>query len=376
MHPRAALYYPYIHVRDETWLKHAALYWPRLARLWPEGYPGVDSPAVNVLRHELKWIVDVDPGWAAQQAAAPFLDLVGTHAPELRQRFGLPPEDDRRARAGLGYVHILKVPPRLLDALVDAGLAEPAHRADGSIWLGMHPELVAVYTCALIERVATHNDAHPVTDRPLAHAALSGWTLPRLAEVLLGDGQPARPPGRDDPLDLFVLTAFETVVPADLDRVPIDKIVELRQKFGTELQALREYVTEKVAGLSELAEVEDVHLYRAYLEDEVRATVAAELDQLREHLRSIGLESAKALVNIKSPLALPPALAAVAALAGVPPEVAGAVALSAAVVGVPARWRAERDKAVRDSPIGYLLRTERELSAGGLVQQVRRALTR
>ncbi|GDY32599.1 hypothetical protein GTS_42320 [Gandjariella thermophila] len=38
-----AVYYPYIHVRDDTWLKYAALYWPRLGRLRPPGYPVSDS---------------------------------------------------------------------------------------------------------------------------------------------------------------------------------------------------------------------------------------------------------------------------------------------------------------------------------------------
>jgi hypothetical protein len=32
---KIALYYPYIHIRDDNWLKAAALYWPRIARLAP-----------------------------------------------------------------------------------------------------------------------------------------------------------------------------------------------------------------------------------------------------------------------------------------------------------------------------------------------------
>jgi hypothetical protein len=32
--PRMAIHYPYIHIRDESWLKVAALYWPRMV---PQG---------------------------------------------------------------------------------------------------------------------------------------------------------------------------------------------------------------------------------------------------------------------------------------------------------------------------------------------------
>lgn len=36
---RIGLYYPYIHFRDEKWMKIAALYWPRMARVVPHGFP-------------------------------------------------------------------------------------------------------------------------------------------------------------------------------------------------------------------------------------------------------------------------------------------------------------------------------------------------
>lgn len=39
MMKRVGLYYPYIHIRDEEWIKTAALYWPRLARIVSDDYP-------------------------------------------------------------------------------------------------------------------------------------------------------------------------------------------------------------------------------------------------------------------------------------------------------------------------------------------------
>jgi hypothetical protein len=36
--PKMGVYYPYIHFRDEAWLKVAALYWPKLTRIVPPGY--------------------------------------------------------------------------------------------------------------------------------------------------------------------------------------------------------------------------------------------------------------------------------------------------------------------------------------------------
>jgi hypothetical protein len=47
-----ALYYPYIHVRDEAWLKYAALYWPKMGRLRPPDYGTTDSPVAQMLKRE------------------------------------------------------------------------------------------------------------------------------------------------------------------------------------------------------------------------------------------------------------------------------------------------------------------------------------
>jgi hypothetical protein len=50
--PRIGLYYPYVHFHDKTWLKVAALYWPKIARIVPDGYPVQDDPVTQALINE------------------------------------------------------------------------------------------------------------------------------------------------------------------------------------------------------------------------------------------------------------------------------------------------------------------------------------
>ncbi len=45
-----ALYYPYIHFRDERWLKSTLLVFPKVLRMIPEGYDPKDSPEVHGLQ--------------------------------------------------------------------------------------------------------------------------------------------------------------------------------------------------------------------------------------------------------------------------------------------------------------------------------------
>jgi hypothetical protein len=284
-----ALYYPYIHVRDDTWLKYTALYWPNMRRLRPTGYPVNDSPVARILREDVGWLIDMTPPrWAAAMIGLPFLELLTAQAPALRDRFGLKNIEHWSVREGLnthaqgagwlsfdaaapdvdiddrlGYVHASKIESATVSAAVEAGLATTTRGDDGT-WVGMHPELASVYTCALTEHIALGDRMHPVTDQLMAHTALSGWSVDRLAQVLLGEhvAEVDTSESSVEAVDSFVLMAFETVVPADLTAVSVDKIIEVREKFGRELDAFRAYVGEQAQELARFDEVRDVAVSR------------------------------------------------------------------------------------------------------------------
>lgn len=238
----------------------------------------------------------------------------------------------------------------------------------------MHPVLASVYTCALTERIATDDRLHPVTDQLLPHSALSGWTIDRLAQTLverpLTDNNDSH--HRDDLSDAFVHLAFETVIPADIERVPVEKIVELRTRFGAELDAFRGYVTEQTRQMAELQDVRDLSVFQEYLRSEVQHNVTNHLTQLRERLRSVGLDSATALINVKS-VALPGLADVMAHAIGLPPTVTDPAALAWCVLKAPFQWRRQRRTAIRESPVGYLFRIEQALNPPTLIDRLIRS---
>ncbi|MBF6329593.1 DUF6236 family protein [Nocardia transvalensis] len=395
-----ALYYPHIHIRDDDWLKYAVLYWPRMTRLRPFGYPTSDSSVARILRDRERWLVDLaPPAWAADEVGQLFLALLDSRSDELRHSFGIgrrrrwvvdsssssfaghsgsqtgghPRSGERVAPAfdsRLGYLNIDKVDTRVLAALLDAGLAITVTGL--GMWVGMHPKLASIYSCALTERIAIANHLHPVTDQELPHTALSGWTVERLMQVLLDEPATDESRPRTDLSDAFVLLAFKTVVPDGLSRQPIEKILEVRARFGTELDAFRSYVTDQARQLAELQDIRDLPVFEEYLRTEVEHTVTTHLSELRERLRSIGLDSVTAVANVKT-VALPPLAAALAETAGLPATVTGPAALAACVLGAPIQWRRDRRAAVRQSPVGYLFRIEESLDPPGLIDRLRRS---
>jgi hypothetical protein len=56
-----ALYFPYVNLPEDAWVKAAALIWPQMGRIRPRGYYDLrDSETVKKLRDELGFIIDVN----------------------------------------------------------------------------------------------------------------------------------------------------------------------------------------------------------------------------------------------------------------------------------------------------------------------------
>ncbi|WP_156993160.1 DUF6236 family protein [Pseudonocardia acaciae] len=390
-----ALYYPYIHVQDDTWLKYASLYWPKMGRLRPADYLTVDSRTARVLHDEARWLIDVPPpSWAAREVGAPFSDLIRRHRRELKERYGVGQADDwermfhldrlsrKELRSKFGFtwvearrastdIHIEKLWPQFVGVALDAGLATISR---DSMWVTMHPKLASVYMCALTECIATQDFLHPLTDQLLPHAALSGWTLDRIAQVLID--LPTYEFDRSSPernlSDAFVFMAFETVAPANLDKVPIEKIIEFRSRFGVELDTYRKYVGEQAQKLARLENVRDFGVFEEYLRSEVQHSVNAQLAGLRERMRSVGLEAARAVMDVKS-VGMPSLVDMVAELTGMPRIIRGPAVLAACIVSAPSRWRRNRRQDIRESPVGYLFRIQNELNPTTLIDRLRQA---
>ncbi|SMF70721.1 DUF6236 family protein [Streptomyces sp. Amel2xC10] len=404
---RIGLYYPYVHFRDEKWMKIAALYWPRMARVVPRGFPVVDHETVTALHSELDFLVDVDPQEAAAAVAPRFLRVLGDHGAELRARYladaarGMqtnsshepPPvggdfpvvtveptsETDHltlptalRPLAGLYWD---EVEPGLRNALFDSGLAVATTRsrlADSLFlrWVATDPTLAWVYKCALTEELARRTRYAPTTDQVAAHSATDGWDTDRIAEALLDRQTPVVD---SDFARHIGLMALEFVLPANLDDVPVEKIINLRKRYEAEFTAFNSAVSTAASDLeAELADIEDAQALREHLKVDFERRFKTPLGDLRKAMNGLHLKTATGIMNYKFELGSLTTL--LATVAGQGPVTAAGVAPGAATMR---QATAEaRDTQLRNSPVGYLLRIERNLQPASLVQRVSRGLAR
>jgi len=295
--PSIAFYYPYIHVRDDTWLKYAAMYWPKITRLVPQGYSTADSPtAVEFVRAGV--LAQLPRVSSAGGIHNRFFPTVLSRAKEFRARYGVARRGTWAVRhfaasAGPGtdprltYLHYDKLQPLVIDRLVVNGLGA----RHGGSWIGMHPDLASVYMCLLADHLARHESLHPLTDQLLPHGALLEQSADRIAEVLLG--VPPRS-SRYDATQSFVTAAVDTVVPEGLAHVPVEKVLELRETFPKDFHRFRAHVGDR---FTELRADTATSLHIDVALDEL---VRAELAELEDKLRSVRLVPRRVRVWLKA----------------------------------------------------------------------------
>lgn len=384
------LYYPFFHTRDANWLKLAALYWPKLFRIVPAGYPTRDRDVAKYFIDELGLLESIPPGGALASAGEVFLRVVEEHGTALRQRYGV---GSRTRTVTLpveqaGAVHIGQVTPALRTALIDADLAlsERTHDfrgihpyfAAGAVtqptwselhrrsedWLFLHQHLISAYMGVLVEHVAAANNLAPTTDQAAAFLAANNWTAESLAAFLdtEPDGAPVPAPTAN-PAEVIGMLALDYVVPADLRRVSPATIVEIRRRYGVQFQAFHAKVAEVVSGLGELLPIENHVVLRQHLRDLVAENFQQPMEDLRRALREANLTAATTAVNVKTEL---PAgiLLAGGALAAGHPVMAGVAGAAMGLLTVGRGVRRQREQLQRDAAAAsYLLNVRRKLRA-------------
>jgi hypothetical protein len=391
------LYYPYFHVRDDAWLKAAALYLPKVARVRPPGYPVRDSATASVLRDELGFLLDVDPGPQAAATAREFEALVRQEEATLLRRYRLPrypgpggfgvesqnpwfQNETRFAWIHKSQLGVAEPHYSFVRRLSDLRLAWMSRfdpltgtRADEG-WVGMHPHLVAVYSCALAFRIARANGLAPVTHDPRLLALPIDWTMDEIAVLLQDPASIEAPPHASVPVTgMYACAALRAVLPDGIERVPVETIVRVRRTLSDEFDAFRVHLGEMSWELAQLEEVEDPGVLQARLESLVDRDITRSVRELEHGLRALGLEPVRAVLGLKS-LELP-AIAALGAHAmNLSPIVGagGAIAVQLlASIGTVRRTAAEQ----RTSAAGYLLALRRELDPVSAVTRARRALS-
>jgi hypothetical protein len=366
------LYYPFIHFRNEGWLKLTALYWDSMRRIVPTGAGVHDTDEVKRLVDD-GFIQNREPLDAALQIAGPFRELIAAHGDALRARFGVAKRDtwpdDPHTRLyapgrdrKLAYVFDAKMDRSLLSDLFGSGLVTT--RSDDPRWIGMHPKLVKIYMLSLAEAMASSLGAHPLTDETFDHVAVSGLTMDRLAAALLDLPElvvsAPTDAGADREIEeAMVSLALRNVVPTDPAHIPAEKIIDFRKKYAEERDLFQAELAKLTGSLAYMHDVKDPHEVEQHLKSAYDKTLAPRLERLRKGLHNANIDTAESTMAVS--FALPAALAAALMAVGLTlaPPAAAAVGLAYAAWTIKRKHNKAANDLLKPSPEAYLYRVEK-----------------
>lgn len=363
-----ALYYPYIHFKKDAWVKLSALYWDKLKRIAPYGFPTKDSETVLALGN---FIESVGPEMAGERLSDTFSAFFADYGDQLREKYSLehidewpavaehpgagdPPAADLR----LHHVRIEKMHAKLYDGMIENKIGK---KVDGQ-WIGMHPRVASVYMHALAEHLAEKNGLRPLTDETLDHIAASNLSVERLANALLGDVSLVDKKATNTEMEIILASvAFKTLVPVNLENLSVDKILKFREQYPDERQRFQEAVSKVLADRSWLSSISDPVVLEGRLRDEIDREWAKKLRDFKEKLSGAGIDTIFSTANLTT--SLPPLMASAVTGFGLPLNAIALAGASVALAAIP-MLRTKRDatkKELGDSPVAYLYRMEQDL---------------
>jgi hypothetical protein len=262
---RSALYYPYIHIRSETWLKSALLAFQKVSRIVPSVYTLWDGDAIQ--RYSDICGLDGTPlldransqtGRVRRAQDTLFIKL-REHESILISRYscGRTPEDFRVGEKAFQIHRMKLLDYRFTEWLVSSKLAWNVRGSgeDGSYeWLTMHPRLASAIMSVLALAIARQDGLSIVTPSQTTHETLLASTQEQVLSRLLDmpeflEDEGAGRVSVQELCQVVLVTGFDLtrLTPEDIGEVIRKGSVELRKFYG----GLTRFAANIPAGLDE-----------------------------------------------------------------------------------------------------------------------------
>lgn len=245
-----ALYYPYIHFQDSTWLKAMALFYSRIYRIVPPNIKPADSTDIKVLMETGEIGCTIDPIIYAAEASSIFRGKIESEWDAAALTF-----HDTEKKA-FDKLHITKTDEVVRKLFEKMGFKEEEE------WIDLPKEIASSYMLYLSTVISEKNGLSLLTD------GFPSWTA---TNYFISDGRFPDFISFEDiykeknAFSLYSLILQE-LCPANIEEVPSKKIVLFRKKRKDEIINLRKAINSLYIMLSE---IEDITIFKDKIEDEL-----------------------------------------------------------------------------------------------------------
>jgi len=251
------MYYPHIHFRNRKWLRTALLHYDEIVRIVPEDYDPNNIEEYAQFTYEAEELVAEvrelesagfirniapDPS-SVDITSSDFLDFVSRNLVDPHQRREILPLLHRR-NPWL-TLHPSKINPGLAEILIELGLARKSVEHSPDDW-DIEAATAVLYLMYLSARMA---DGRPLTTDN-AHYQKLLYSRQRLPE--------ANPGARDD-LFMLASASFESALPDDLEDIPLNTLLDFRDKHGAVRATFQAEIAKLAARMSGARDEHELH---------------------------------------------------------------------------------------------------------------------
>ncbi len=370
-----ALYYPHINLTNKNWLKHAFLFWDKISRIVPSSVRPSDSEDVIRIRYETGFIDDYSPeSWVVSNTFHSFSEFLENfiHSDrfyrhfrrhrfydwerEYRHRRRFQDDLDFRRnylqavmRSQGTYLHIQKLDRRLKEQLFNIGLAIPGEN-EWEDWVRIDNEIGFIYMSYLAKVISNEKSLPIVTDIEQFFSISSSFE-PKVFRDYNAEFEYK--------LGNLLIASF---LPKDINTVPFDKLIDLREKYSAERNSYFNTISELCQNIpkidNETALKDALNHYSTSLIDQTK--------QLKSVFEANKIETLTKFISISVPSAL------VSMTSYVPVEYKSLGIGAGLLFGLASSINSvkkERSQ-LRQKPLSYLLSINSELSGGGLFRRI------
>lgn len=343
-----ALYFPYIHFRDEEWLKHALLYWDCIKRIVPRSYQAHDSNDVRMLA-DAGAIQSVDPlsgktpyAVGAANEFIPVMNSLMEKRGNLHRGAQVTNRVKRNAPEVL--VHVQKMDERVIRLLVTSELADRC-----GDWFAMDGALAGYYMLCLAAHIGEKQRTPLLSD---SYEMETGGTFFQYSRSLVDLNEQ-----RDVDTGFHLAKMVMPIPhPRQLNTVSIRKLLKFRDKYESERMQFRRSI-EEIA--KSAASLDDPDAVKDFFEEK-KKTIENEITGQEKRLDDLGVDTAFSLTCIS----VPTVFVAATKLFTNPVSVAimAGAGLAYSVVNLYSKRRVKKRKAIRNCDWHYLLTLRRKFS--------------
>ncbi|UCH40453.1 MAG: hypothetical protein JSU67_01745, partial [Gammaproteobacteria bacterium] len=262
-----------------------------------------------------------------------------------------------------------KMDYELVETLVQAGLGTFRNReGDGDTeWLGVHPDIGRAYMTALASSMGSRGALSVVSDNP--HFAVAGCGFPvrqLFANLIQTDDTRLDEIQGPQAKSALGIAAIERVLPADIDSIPIEKIIEFREESIEERANYRDAVAEATDNLTEIVDAEALRHHLEVSGNQIHASV----QKLESKMNGLLGDTALSVAGVSKDL---PQLATVGLTAlgiSIANPFVAAAGFAFNVFNAVRDKRRENDE-LREQPYAYLVALRETVGVKGFLDQLR-----